>query len=103
MSKRNESLTEAYSGQNQRLGSAGSNIKVNSVRNDAQLNQEKTPHISVSHTLWLHFVLLLNMCVFFLNSVEVTFSINSRGMYIFLKEEIESGIQSIEVELSNII
>lgn len=52
--KGKENLTEAYSAQNQRFGSAGSNIKVNSVRNDAQLSQEKTPHTSVSYAFWLH-------------------------------------------------
>lgn len=51
----------------------------------------------------IHIVLLLNMCVYFLTSVEVTFSINSRGMYIFLKEVKESVMQCIKGELLNTV
>lgn len=50
-----------------------------------------------------YIVLLLSMCVYFLNNVEITFSINSRGIYIFLKEVKESVIHCIEVEQLNII
>lgn len=102
VSEKNENLTETYSAQNQRFGSTDTNRrKYLAICLKTLCSGKDSKDLSLMHCGSTYVLLHLNRGVYFLNSVEIIFSINSRGMYIFLKgvkESVILGLRSFTVK-----